>query len=86
MATADDVCKRAALRMLRGQLPVIMLTAPLLMTVKDAAKYLGVSRGTFDRLIQRKLIERVELYPGSFRVRRSDVETLVWYRQKGGPS
>jgi len=38
---------------------------------------LGVSRATFWRIVSAGRIERVELYPSSYRVRRADVERLA---------
>jgi excisionase family DNA binding protein len=46
-----------------------------------AAKLLGVSRGTLYRMLQAGRLSRVEILPGSFRVRREDVEAIA-----GGPA
>ena len=50
---------------------------PLLMMMGDAAKLLGVSRATVWRLIKAGRLDRVEILPGTFRVRRTDVEGLA---------
>jgi excisionase family DNA binding protein len=52
-------------------------TGPLLLGMGPAAKYLGVSRGTLYRMIQAGKLKRVEILPGSSRVRREDVEAIV---------
>ena len=55
-------------------------TGPLLLGMGPAAKYLGVSRGTLYRMLQAGRLSRVEILPGSFGVRREDVEAIA-----GGP-
>ncbi len=57
-------------------------TGPLLLGMGSAAKYLGVSRGTLYRMIQAGKLERVEILPGSSRVRREDIETIVEGKEK----
>ena len=52
-------------------------TGPLLLGMGPSAKFLGVSRGTLYRMFQAKRLERVEILPGSFRVRREDIEAIV---------
>ena len=52
-------------------------TGPLLLGMGPAAKFLGVSRGTLYRMLQIGRLERVEILPGSFRVRREDIESIV---------
>jgi excisionase family DNA binding protein len=56
-------------------------TGPLLLGMGPAAKFLGVSRGTLYRMLQAGRLSRVEILPGSFRVRREDVEAIA-----GGPA
>ena len=50
---------------------------PLLLGMGAGAKLLGVSRATFWRMISAGRLAKVEVLPGSFRVRRADVEGLV---------
>lgn len=50
---------------------------PLLLTQKQAAKLLGVDRTTVWRLVCLGIIRPVEICPGTFRYRRSDVEALA---------
>jgi len=52
-------------------------TGPLLRGMGVAAKLLGVSRGTLYRMLQAGRLERVEVLPGSFRVRREDIEAIA---------
>ena len=51
--------------------------APLLMKMGEAAKYLGVSRGTLWRMTRDGRLKQVEVMPGSFRVRRQDIEKIA---------
>jgi predicted DNA-binding transcriptional regulator AlpA len=50
---------------------------PLLMGMSDAAKLLGVSRATLWRMLQAEKFQKVEILPGSFRLRRVDLENFV---------
>jgi excisionase family DNA binding protein len=52
-------------------------TGPLLMMMGDAAELLGVSRATVWRMIKMGKLDRVEILPGTFRVRREDIEALA---------
>ncbi len=79
--SASDEQKAAALKVLRGE------TAgprgggedegPLLLGMGAAAKRLGVSRATFWRMLQTGRIQKVELFTGSYRVRREDLTKLA---------
>ncbi len=51
-------------------------TGPLLMGMTQASKFLGVSRATLWRIIKKGRLTKVELLPGSYRVRRTDLEQL----------
>jgi excisionase family DNA binding protein len=46
------------------------------MMMGDAAKLLGVSRVTIWRMMKLGKLEGVEILPGTFRARRSDVEAI----------
>ena len=50
---------------------------PLLMGMTASAKFLGVSRVTLWRMINKGRLKKIELYPGSFRLRRCDLEAIV---------
>jgi len=66
-------------RILAGQMPAAATTptGPLLMSMGPAAKFLGVSRTTLWRMIQAGRLTKIEVLPGSFRVRRADLEVLA---------
>lgn len=55
-------------------------SGPLLLGMSAAAKHLGVSRATLWRMCQAKRLEKVEVLPGSYRIRRADLEALVGER------
>ncbi len=50
---------------------------PLLLTMRDAAARLGVSRVTFWRLVKDGVFKPVEITEGVFRYRRLDVECFA---------
>jgi len=50
---------------------------PLLLGMTDAAKWLGVSRTTLWRMLQDGRFQKVEVLPGSYRLRRSDLEAFA---------
>ncbi|MBU0678453.1 MAG: helix-turn-helix domain-containing protein [Verrucomicrobia bacterium] len=52
-------------------------SGPLLLGMSAAAKFLGVSRATLWRMIRSGRLTKVEILPGSFRVRRADLEQLA---------
>ena len=77
---APEERKAEAIRVLRGEVPEAAarpVTGPLLLGMGEAAKLLGVSRPTLWRILQVGTIVKVELFPGSYRVRREDVEALA---------
>ena len=78
LLVADEDRRRAALRVLHGD--AIVQSAergPLLLSMGAAAQLLGVSRPTLWRMIQAGRLEKVEVLPGSYRIRRSDLEALA---------
>ena len=85
---ASDLRRSNALKVLRGEalladpLDPDPLRPPLLLGMGEAARYLGVSRPTLWRMIRAGRLGRIEILPGSFRVRRADVEELVTKRQE----
>jgi hypothetical protein len=50
---------------------------PLLLGMSASAKFLGVSRATLWRMIKAGLLQKVEVLPGSFRLRRADLEGIA---------
>lgn len=69
-----------ALLILQGKEPAPKsepLDEPLLLKMGEAAKLLGLSRATLWRLFKEGRLEKVELYPGSYRVRKADILTLI---------
>jgi predicted DNA-binding transcriptional regulator AlpA len=49
----------------------------LLVGMGRAAEILGVSRATLWRIVKSGALEKVEIYQGAFRLRRSDIDRLV---------
>ena len=79
---ANDERKNQALRVLRGDFSDISgqkseARGPLLLGMSAGAKFLGVSRATLWRAVRAGKLEKVELFPGSMRVRREDLERLA---------
>ena len=75
---AGEDRRRNAVAALRGEAVVPShKRGPLLMGMGEAAAFLGVSRTTLWRMIQVGRIEKVEILPGSHRVRREDLERFV---------
>jgi excisionase family DNA binding protein len=62
-------------RRIPEQMPVHQ--GPLLMGMSASAKLLGVSRATLWRMIKAGLLQKVEVLPGSFRLRRADLEAIA---------
>jgi excisionase family DNA binding protein len=66
-------------RILNGEVEPAPVAAkgPLLLGMGAGANLLGVSRATLWRMIQAGRLSKVEVLPGSFRVRRADVEAIA---------
>ena len=67
-----------ALQVLKGE--AVTTSAddrPLLLTVSEAARRLNLSRNTVRRVIKEGRLRKVEIYAGSYRLRRLDVEALA---------
>jgi len=74
---ATDDAKGRALEILEGRELPSAIDDPLLLGMGEAADLLRVSRATLWRIIKAGRLQKVELYPGSFRLRRSDILDLV---------
>ena len=59
---------------------------PLLMGMSASAKLLGVSRATLWRMTKAGLIQKIEVLPGSFRLRRADLEAIAAGQKNVGSS
>ncbi len=78
--TATDEAKTRALAILEGRAispSEPKDNAPLLLSMGEAAALLHVSRATLWRTIKAGRLPKVELYPGAFRLRRSDILAIV---------
>ena len=78
--TADDKAKERALAILEGRASAPderQDNVPLLLTMGEATQLLNVSRATLWRTIKAGRLQKVELYPGAFRLRRADVVALA---------
>lgn len=75
--TATDEAKTKALAILEGRELLDTDSGPLLLTMGEAAALLHVSRATLWRTIKAGRLPKVELYPGAFRLRRSDIIAIV---------
>ncbi len=51
--------------------------APLLLTQKQAAQMLGISRVSLWRLTREAVFRPVEIFPGRFRYRREEIEAVA---------
>lgn len=57
---------------------------PALLTKRQAAKVLNVSRTTLWRMVKMGMISTVEVIPGMDRIPLSDIEAILQRRKKGG--
>jgi len=69
--------KSRALLILQGEDIPSHIDEPLLLTMGEAAALLHISRATLWRCVKAKRLEKVELYPNAFRLRKSDVVALA---------
>jgi len=73
-------------RVLEGRSPVPRSeppTGPLLLGMSAAAKFIGVSRATLWRMCRSDRLQKVEILPNSFRLRRADLLALADGRKVG---
>jgi len=75
--TAPEERKSRALLILQGKDIPLRIDEPLLLTMGEATKILGVSRATLWRMIRDGRLAKVEIYCGAYRLRRLDVINLV---------
>jgi len=59
---------------------------PLLMGMSASAKLLGVSRVTLWRMIKGGMLPKIEILPGTFRIRRADLEAIAAGQRNVGSS
>ena len=52
------------------------------MGMSASAKLLGVSRATLWRMTKAGLLQKIEVLPGSFRLRRADLEAIAAGQKK----
>jgi len=60
----------------------MVTSGPLLMGMTASAKLLGVSRATLWRMIKAGLLQKIEVLPGSSRLRRADLEAIAVGQRK----
>lgn len=77
LQAAPDVQARIDAILDNREAPMFVTTGPLLFSMGQGAKFLGVSRSTLWRVIKSGRITPVEIRPGSFKVRRADLEALA---------
>ena len=75
--SAPDEAKAKALAILEGRVDLDADSGPLLLTMGEAVKLIPCSRATLWRILKAGRLQKVELYPGAFRLRRADVVALA---------
>ena len=74
----DEILKSGIVR------PTTVPSAPLLLGMTASAKLLGISRATLWRMIKIGFLQKIEVLPGSFRLRRLDLEAIAKGDKKMG--
>lgn len=72
VSKATQEAKEKALPILEGR-----DEDPALLLMGEAAELLNVSRPTLWRILKAGRLPKVEIYPGAFRIRRSDIMTFM---------
>lgn len=75
--TATDEAKERALKILEGREVPIENDGPLLLSMGETCELMGLSRSSLWRLIKSGRLEKIELHPGSYRIRRADILSLI---------
>ncbi len=60
----------------------VVTSGTLLLGMSASAKLLGVSRTTLWRMANQGVLQRIEILPGSFRLRRADLEAVAAGQKK----
>lgn len=60
-----------------GKIKPDVPTGPLLMSMSAAAKFLGVGRCTVWRMCRAGRLQKVEVLPNSYRLRKTDLEAIA---------
>lgn len=74
--------------LIEGRIPVPHpepAAGPLLMGSSAAARFMGISRATLWRMVKAGRLTKVEILPGSFRLRRADLLALAKGKVEGVP-
>ena len=74
---ATDEVKSRALLILQGEDIPSHIDEPLLLTMCQASKLMGLSRSSLWRVLKAGRLEKVELFAGSYRIRKSDILNLI---------
>lgn len=69
--------KQAAIDQILEGKPQEIDKRPLLVGMKQAAQMLNVSRCTVWRMVNAGRLKKVEILPGSYRLRRADIEAIA---------
>lgn len=75
--SATPEAKERALAILQGEEAPPINDEPLLLTMGEACELIPCSRATLWRICKAGRLEKVELYPNAFRLRKSDILGLV---------